>query len=75
MAILSSTEITQAQTLIDNTPIGVRELKKIYGSNWKTINSPTTFGKKFKETVNQGLLKNIKFDDTQGDNHACYEIF
>ncbi len=75
MAILSSTEITQAQTLIDKTPAGIHELKKIYDLNWKTVNSPTVFGKKFKKTVNQGLLKNIKFDDTQGDNHACYEIF
>lgn len=74
MAILSSTEITQAQSIINSTTSGKYTLKELYGSNW-TVNSPTTFGADFKETVAKGLLQRIKFVRTRSDNSAEYEVF
>ena len=74
MAILSSTAITQAQILISSKRVGKYNLKELYGSDW-TVNSPTTFGGDFKETVAQGLLQRIKFVRTRSDNSAEYEVF
>jgi len=74
MAILSSTEITQAQNIIISTTSGKYNLKELYGSSWAVVNSPTTFGGDFKETVAQGLLQSIKFVRTRSDNSAEYEV-
>ena len=74
MAILNSTDIATAQAIINNTQKGDYELKEIYGSAWKTITNPTTFGKDFKETVDNGHLQNIQFKELKTNNHHVYEI-
>jgi len=75
MAILTPEEISLAQSIINNSPPGFYELRELYGSQWLKISSPTTFGKRFKETVNTTcLLKNIKQKTLKSDNHHTYEI-
>lgn len=74
MAILNSTEMAQAQTIINNTLAGIYELKDIYGSIWPTVGSPTTFGFNFKETVDAGHLQKIRHHSLKSNNHHDYEI-
>jgi hypothetical protein len=75
MKILSTIEIALAQSIIDDIAPGKYNLKELYGSHWVEVDSPTTFGGDFKETVAQGLLQCIKFVRTRSDNSAEYEVF
>ena len=74
MAILNPTEILIAQELINKKPRGIYELKEIYGSIWSSVGPPTTFGTRFKETVETGRLKLIELKPKKTDNHQTYEI-
>ncbi len=74
MALLSSAEILQAQEIINKTTPGIYELKVLYGSKWLSINSPTTFGAKFKATVLAGQLQSICIRSAKTDNHQTYEV-
>jgi hypothetical protein len=75
MALLSSAEILQAQAIINQAPLGIYELKVLYGNAWSSITSPTTFGAKFKATVLAGNLRNIciSTNSPKSDNHQTYE--
>lgn len=74
MPILSQIEIKKAQAIIDQHSFGIYELKAIYGEEWQHIASPTSFGKKFKNTVAAKLLNNIEHYSLQTDNHNMYRI-
>jgi hypothetical protein len=75
MIILNPEEIMFAQTLINRSTIGIYELRDIYGSDWLKIASPTTFGARFKETVNAGYIERIKISKLKTNNHNTYEIY
>ena len=60
MAILNSAEISKAQEIIGKKQRGIYELKDLYGPLWSRVDSPTAFGKRFKKTVETGLLQHIK---------------
>jgi len=75
MKILSSEEIAQAQEIINKCPSGTYVLTKLYGEEWADVKSPTTFGRKFRATVDAGHLKRIKYFDCKTNNHIIYEIF
>ncbi|ABK43885.1 hypothetical protein Mmc1_1374 [Magnetococcus marinus MC-1] len=67
-------EITKAQSLIDAISQGVYELSELYGKEWKHIQSPTSFGGKFKSTVEAGLLKRICIGEKKSNNHQTYRV-
>ena len=73
--LLSSDETANAQTMINRKGQGTYELTEIYGSYWSNIKNPTTFGKKFKKTVHNGNLQNIKLCSLKSNNHHVYELF
>lgn len=75
MTTLNTTDTAKAQSIINDTAPGKYNLKELYDSYWMEVNSPTTFGGDFKETVAQGLLQRIKFVRTRSDNSAEYEVF
>lgn len=75
MPILNPAEIAKAQEIINKSEPRIDELRKIYGSHWKDIDSKTTFGKRFKETVLKGYLQNIRLvEPPKTNNHYTYEI-
>ena len=75
MGILNPAELLQAQEIINKTSKGVYVLKDIYGPvAWAGV-VPTTFGNRFKETVETGLLNRIELRLKKTDNHQRYEIF
>ncbi|MGZ5601116.1 MAG: DUF1413 domain-containing protein [Methylobacter sp.] len=58
---MNQKEIAEAQDLINGLSVGDKKcLKEIYGTSWNQISKPTDFGKKFKETVKNNKLNNIK---------------
>ena len=73
--MLSPTELSQAQNIINATPKGLFSLSKIYSSHWKNILSPKNFGIRFKASVQAGQLQNIKIVKRDIQNHTIYEIF
>ena len=73
--MLSSTELSLAQNIINATPKGLFSLSQIYGSHWKNIPSPKSFGIRFKASVRAGQLRNIKIVERDIQNHTIYEIF
>jgi hypothetical protein len=73
--VLTPYEIAEAQCVILTAEAGVYELKALYGSEWDNVQSPTTFGKRFKEAVRKGRLEHIRFATTATDNHAIYEVY
>ena len=75
MATLTTDEIILAQSIINRASAGVYELRNLYGAEWKKISSPTSFGARFKETVNGGYLKQIKPNSLKTNNHHTYEIY
>lgn len=75
MKVLSPEEIAQAQEIINKCSSGIYELTTLYGVEWAYVKSPTSFGRKFKQTVAAGYLKRIKYSDCKTDNHVTYEIF
>jgi hypothetical protein len=74
MCTLEQSKISEAQSLINNLTPGEYELSQIYGDKWSEINSPTIFGKKFKESVIEGLLSGISHSRVESDNHNRYTI-
>ena len=74
MSTLNAKQIANARKLIDRMQPGEYELEQIYGSRWKSIDSPTTFGKRFKATVGAGLLDNIKIGGLKTNNHRTYVL-
>lgn len=74
MPTLTPKQIARAQKLIDDMPPGDYELNQIYGPQWPSITSPTSFGKMFKAAVVAGLLQNIKHHDLKTNNHHTYAI-
>jgi hypothetical protein len=75
MEVLSNAELLNAQRIIDMKPAGVYELKTLYDSDWLNVGSPNTFGKRFKKTVQAGLLQRIiLLTPPKTYNHFTYEI-
>lgn len=72
--ILKQSEIVQAQEIIDLASPGNYKLKELYGSKWSTVESPTSFGAKFKETVQAGYLHKIWHDLIDSDNSNVYTV-
>jgi len=72
--VLSPEEIAQAQDIINKCNSGDYDLPELYGEDWAYVHSPTSFGRKFKQTVADGYLHNIKFSERRKNNHAAYEI-
>ncbi len=74
MNTLGPEQIADAQRMIDNTLPGEYELKQIYASRWRSISSPTEFGKMFKATVQAGMLRNISLHTLKTNNHHTYVL-
>lgn len=73
--MLTPDEISEAERMLSAAEPGVYELRALYGSRWTNVQSPTTFGKRFKQAVQESRLKNIRFATTATDNHAIYEVY
>jgi uncharacterized protein DUF1413 len=76
MALLTKEEIAQAVAIVRVHSHGTFELRQIYGAKWEAISSPTTFGKRFKATVEAGLIPGIHVSQQRrrSDNHHTYTI-
>lgn len=72
---LSQEELHEAQCLINSMSCGIYELKEIYGGQWAKVATHTTFGKKFKLSVDSNFLKNIQAVSKKSNNHWLYKIF
>jgi hypothetical protein len=56
---LSADEIAEAERVIRRAPADLYTLVKLYGADWDTKRSPTTFGARFKASVVAGRLSGI----------------
>lgn len=75
MTTLTTIEIAEAQSSINETPNGVYELKEIYGPKWEGIAKPKSFGARFKASVLAGDLKHIQIiEPPKTNNHYTYRI-
>lgn len=73
---MTNQEILQARAAISQVPMNqIVELKKIYGTQWPSISSPTSFGKKFKKAFDNGMFPNLRWHNVKpdGPNHERYE--
>lgn len=71
---LSVTELQHAQKLIDAKSPGTYQLSDIYGYDWASIISPTSFGRYFLRAINEQKLHRIKPIKPRSDNHWEYVI-
>ena len=71
---LSAEELSKAMLVIRRASPGRYTLKKLYGSDWLNISSPTTFGGRFAAAVRKGLLSGIIALETNTANHMVYEV-
>ena len=71
---LNNKEIYFAQQAINDSTPGPYELKDLYGDLWDQVDSPTTFGARFKKTVEAGELEGIVWKDRRSNNHQVYEV-
>ncbi|GHV23626.1 hypothetical protein AGMMS49959_17260 [Planctomycetales bacterium] len=78
MSVLTEDEVKFAQGLIDKTERGEHTAKEIYGEDWKNVGDERSFGKIFKETVENKLLRNIEVSketivktSDSGQEHRC----
>ena len=74
MAILTEEELVNAQLRVRALPPGTYELREIYGSNWGSVGSPSSFGAKFKAAVKAELLVGIELHSLKTNNHHVYLI-
>jgi hypothetical protein len=74
MPYLTEDELASAQVIINKTASGIYELREIYGHEWEEIESPTSFGARFKKSVCNGNLQRIKLSSLKTNNHYTYEI-
>lgn len=73
--LLSKEELENASIIISKIHAGTYTLKKIYGPIWKTVESPTNFGTRFKASVLSNQLSGIELSDTKkGNNSTLYII-
>ena len=72
---LTRDELETAQKVIDVAMPGVYTLKKLYGKGWDKEFSPTTFGTRFKKSVEEGQLSSIALHDKKtGANAVQYTV-
>ncbi len=74
MEKLSNKEILFVKKVIKKRKPGLYELKDLYGDLWEEIDSPTTFGARFKRTVEAGEIEGIAWKDRKSNNHQLYEV-
>jgi hypothetical protein len=72
--MLSKKEIQLLNDSIKKLDTGRYELRSILGEQWDLIESPTSFGKRFKKYVLDGGLKGISFVDIKTNNHNIYKL-
>ena len=73
-SILSDEELKEAADLIRSAAPGLYTLKQLYGSAWKSKLPPTSFGTRFRMSVQQGHLVGIVFHEKTSSNHAQYNV-
>jgi len=72
---LSPDELREAEQVIRRSPPGVYTLAKLYGPDWDTKVSPTTFGGRFKAAVSAKRLVGISVHPHRtGANAIQYRV-
>ena len=71
---LDEDELKEAAEVIRRSPPGTYKLRKLYGDLWIMKRSPTTFGIRFRASVDSERLKGIIFRDTTKSNHNRYDV-
>ena len=74
MKSLTALEIAKAQENINRMQAGIYELSDIYGTQWKDVASPTSFGAAFKAAAVAGSLRRIEVLKPKSNNHHVYKI-
>lgn len=62
--MLSNKEIEKCNDVINALTAGTYELKDMFGDDWNTVASPTSFGKRFKQSVLNGKWHSPNIVDT-----------
>lgn len=71
---LTEKELLEATALIEKMRPGLRyELEDIYLGHWGDVESPTTFGKRFKNSVLLGEIFGLEFIEKDSNNHSIYK--
>ena len=75
LVFLSKEELIEAREVLTNTTTGLYVLSAIYGIEmWSSIPKPTKFGLRFKQSVDSGCLKGIKYKGKGSDNIVIYFV-
>ena len=56
---LTADELAEAERVIRRAPAGLYTLKKLYGDDWNSKASPTTFGARFAASIVAKRLSGI----------------
>lgn len=71
---LNDKELVLANALVNSLEEGpLYRLSDIYGERWSSVESVTTFGKKFLNSVIHKKVKNLEFVKKESDNHVLYK--
>lgn len=74
MNMLNTTQIAQAQQLVDKMAKGTYTIKQIFGTSWANVPKKNLYGKCFKDAVMNGKINNISFNAIKSNNHNVYDI-
>lgn len=72
--MLTIDELEFVRRIIASRPDGEYDLKGLFGAEWQFIQSPTTFGRKFKAAVLSGRLPQVSHVSIRTDNHNMYRV-
>ena len=73
---LDEVELADAAEVVRGAMPGTYTLKQLYGPRWKAIASPTTFGMRFKASVEAGRLQGIELRAQKTSSNAiCYTVY
>lgn len=72
--MLSNKEIEKCNDVINALTAGTYELKDMFGDDWNTVASPTSFGKRFKQSVLNGKFKKVSLIKIKTNNHNLYKV-
>jgi len=72
--MLTEAETAAMKELLKSTTTGSYELKELLGEAWATVPDPTSYGQRFKASVEAGALPGVRGVGRGSDNHHRYEV-
>ena len=72
--MLNAQELSAAETVLKRNISGQYTLRQMYGDDWSGISSPTSFGKRFYQSVLAGQLMRVLPERKKSDNAWLYTL-